>query len=124
MRHFLLSLPVAPLALGMGVRAAPRALIALSGRPHGALARLLGTGPTAIALTPVAVAADQHGGPASGAQVSSSRRFHWPKCQWGTRRERPLRERLCVQRSREGSGRGIGTVLASLGRCRACFPQA
>lgn len=77
MRHYLLAGPVATLALGMHVTPAPAVLIAAAGLTDGAMARLIGTAPRAVAVSTVTVAADQYGGSTTGAQITSSSKVHW-----------------------------------------------
>ena len=78
MRHFLLPLPlpVAALAPGMLQTAVEGGLIAAAGGVQGVLPRLFCAAAGAIALAAIAVAADQNGRPASGAEVASSGRVH------------------------------------------------
>jgi hypothetical protein len=77
MRHFLLSSSVTALSLCMRVTAAQAGLIAAAGRTQGAAAGFFGAGRGAVAVTAIAVAADQYGGAATGAQVASSGKVHW-----------------------------------------------
>ncbi len=100
MRHFLASRAVAALALR--VRQAPRKarLVARAGCPQRGRAGTLGAAGGAIALPPIAVAADQHCRAARGTEIASSGRLHGPWGRWETRRQRPLRERLRAQRPR------------------------
>ena len=77
MRHFLLPDPVTALALCMGVTAPPTGLIAAAGRTQGAAAGFFGASRGAVTVAAITVAADQHGGAATGAQVASSRKVHW-----------------------------------------------
>jgi len=62
---------------GTGVAAAQAVLIATTGSPDRASARLVGASRGAVALAAVAVAANQYGGAAAGAQIASSRQLHW-----------------------------------------------
>ena len=100
MRHFLASRAVAALALR--VRQAPRKarLVARAGCPQRGRAGTLGAAGGAIALPPIAVAADQHCRAACSTEIASSGRLHGPWGRWETRRQRPLRERLRAQRPR------------------------
>ena len=77
MRHFLLFGPVTTLPLRTRMAAAPTGLIAAAGRTLGTLAGFFGAGRSAVTVTAITVAADQHGGAATGAQVASSRKVHW-----------------------------------------------
>lgn len=76
MRHFRLPRPVTALTLGMGM--APRAtgLKALASRLHAMLAYLGRASKRTVALTPVAVAANEHWGAAAGTQVASCGKLH------------------------------------------------
>ena len=53
---------------------------------------LVGTSSSAVALAAVAVAANQYGGAAAGAQIASSGEIHWSPLTNGERRRRPLRD--------------------------------
>lgn len=77
MRHFLCSGPVTALALRMRVAATQAGLIAAAGRTQGVVAGFFGAGRGAVAVAAIAVAADQHGGAATGAQVASCGEVHW-----------------------------------------------
>ena len=99
MRHFVPSHAVAALAFGVGGSPTIAGLIPPPGRAHRGRTGLLRTAARAIAVAAIAVTADQHRRAAGGTQVASSGRFHWQVGQWEARRKRPLRERLCGQRS-------------------------
>ncbi len=77
MRHFLLSGPVATLPFGMGATAPMAVLIATSSCPDRLLAGPRRTARSAVAMTTITGAADQHRVAATGAQVASSGEFHW-----------------------------------------------
>ena len=84
MRHFLRPngvqsrpVPVTLLTFGVSVATAQAVLITATGGTNRASARLSGTSGGAVALAAVAVAANQHGGAAAGAQVASSGEVHW-----------------------------------------------
>lgn len=77
MRHFLRFGPVTALPLCMRVTAAQAGLIAATGHTLGAVAGVFGAGRGAVTVTTIAVAADQHGRAATGAQVASSGMVHW-----------------------------------------------
>ena len=77
MRHFLCSGPVTALALGMGVTATQAGLIAAASGTQGVAAGFFGAGRGAVTVASIAVATDQHGGAATGAQVASSGKVHW-----------------------------------------------
>lgn len=76
MRHFLLPGTVSTLAFCMGATAAMRALIATASSPYRLLACLRRTS-IAVAIAPITIAADKHGGAAAGAQVAASWEFSW-----------------------------------------------
>ena len=88
MRHFLRpkavqshSGPITLLTFGVGVTTAQTVLIAITGGPDRAAACQVGTSRGAVALATVAVAANEYGGAAAGAQIASSREVHgspWP----------------------------------------------
>lgn len=77
MRHFVLSGPVSTLAFGMGATAPMRVLIATAGGPYRLLACLQRASLRAVAVAAITIAADMHGGAATGAQVAPSWEFHW-----------------------------------------------
>ena len=90
MRHFLRpkgvqshSGPITLLTFGVGVTTVQTVLIATTGGPDRASARLSGTSAGAVALAAVAVAANQYGGAAAGAQIASSGEVHCHRDQWG-----------------------------------------
>ena len=68
MRHHLLARPPLPLAPGMGMTAFAAVLVAFASSALGASSGLARTRGTAIALTPVAVAADEYSAATAGAQ--------------------------------------------------------
>ena len=78
MRHFLLPGSVTALAFGMGVTTAAAVLIAATRSTRGLSACLVGTVRSAVALTTITVAANEHRRATTGAQVTSSREIHWP----------------------------------------------
>ena len=84
MRHFLRpkgvqshSGPITLLTFGVRVTATQTGLIAATGGTNRAPARLAGTSCGAVALTAIAVAANQYGGAAAGTQIEPSREVHW-----------------------------------------------
>ncbi len=84
MRHFLRpkgalsrSGPIPLLTFGVGMTAAQAVLIAATGGSDRVSARPVGTSAGAVALAAVAVAANQYGGAAAGAQIASSGEVHW-----------------------------------------------
>ena len=76
MRHFRLSRPVTALTLGMGMAPTATGLKALAGRLHALLAYPGRAAKRTVALTPIAVAANEHGGAAAGTQVASCGKLH------------------------------------------------
>lgn len=76
MRHFLPPGSVAALAFGMGKTAPKRGLIAATGGAQRMAAGPFGAAGGAVALAAVAVAANEYGRAATGAQIASSGRFH------------------------------------------------
>ncbi len=111
MRHFLHSSLVPALPLRMGATAAQTVLITDSSGANRALPRLISARRGAVAVAAITVATDQYGRAATGAQVVSSRRVHWQSGPMESRRPRPLREILCLQR-RLGELRGTTSELA------------
>ena len=75
MRHFLFARPPLPLAPGVGVTAFASVLVALGSSTLGASSGLARTSGAAIALPPVAVAADGDSAVAAGAQKEPGRRL-------------------------------------------------
>jgi hypothetical protein len=73
MRHYLLTRAPLPLAPGVGVTALAAVLIALGGCALGASSGLVRTSGAAIALTTVAVAANDYGAAAAGAKKEPRR---------------------------------------------------
>ena len=76
LRHYLLAPPPSPLAPGVGMTAFAAVLVALGSSTLGARSGLARTSGTAIALTPVAVAADGYSATAAGAQKEPGRRLN------------------------------------------------
>lgn len=76
MRHFCLPGAVAALACGVFVATGQTQLIALTGSLEGMGASHLRTITSAVALTAVAVAANQYSSAAAGAKIVSCGRFH------------------------------------------------
>lgn len=126
MRHFMLPGAVSTLAFGMGTTAAMRVLVATAGSPQRLLTCLRRTSSAAVAVAAITVAAHEHGGAATGAQVASSRKVHWQSGPMDCGHKRALREILCRQRRpRQGaSGRGIGSDLVVGTGVAPAFPPA
>lgn len=79
MRHFLGFCPIATLAFGVRMTAPARRLIAATGSLDGDASCLIGTPCGAVAVTPITVTANDHGGAATRTQVASSREVHGQK---------------------------------------------
>jgi hypothetical protein len=75
MRHYLLARPPLPLAPGMCMTAFAAVLVALTSSTLGTTSGQARTIGAAIALTPVAVAADSDSAAAAGAQKEPGRRL-------------------------------------------------
>jgi len=75
MRHYVLARPPLPLAPGMGMTTFAAVLVALGGSTLGAASGLARASRAAIALTTVAVAADDYSAAAAGAQKEPGRRW-------------------------------------------------
>ena len=116
MPHILLAPPVTAASFGMREAASPAALVAAAGRPQRGPASVVGTVAGAIALTPIAPAADDDLHPAPVAEEHSPRRLHWrfPSRQRDIHRDlRDVDDSLCT-RARHTVGHGIGVDLAVL----------
>ena len=111
MRHFLRFGPIPALAFGMGMTASPRGLIAATGGLDGGASCLISTPCGAVAVTPITVTANDHGGAATRTQVASSREVHGQTGPMGGKTASPLREILCMQRCPSGQ-RGAASELA------------
>ncbi len=104
MRHFLATLAVAPLPLGMRVATTKALLVTLA---RGT--QRLGSGSSsaavgAIALTTVAMAADEHRAAAAGTEITSSWSLHRQEKPMGIRQNRSKSEILSTQRRPPGHG--------------------
>jgi len=111
MRHFLRFGPIPALVFGVCMTASVRRLIAATGGLNGDASCLVGTPCGAVAVTPIAVTADDHGGAATRTQIASSRKVHGQKRANGGRQRRPLRGILGMQRCPSGQ-RGAASELA------------
>lgn len=76
MRHFLLFLPIAALAFGVGMTASPRGLVAPTRSPDCVASCLIGTVGGAVTVASITRAANDNGCAAARAQVESSRNVH------------------------------------------------
>lgn len=132
MRHHLLACPPLPLALGVGMTALAAGLVALAGSTLGATSGLARTSGAAIALTTVAVAADEYSSTAAGAQKEPGRRLgSWhgqssPCVKPASGQPRTLREILCAQRCSPVGPRGaaVGLTWRLLPLSRLLLTQA
>ena len=129
MRHYLLACPALPLAPGVGMTAFAAVLVAFASSTLGASSGLARTSGAAIALTPVAVAADGDSAAAAGAHKEPGWRLgggHGRSCPCvkpTSGQPRSLCEILHAQRRpSEWGARGATVCLpASYRHCRACF---
>ena len=76
MRHFLVFRSITALPFGVGMATSPAGLIAVTGSTDGGASGLIGTLCGAVAVTSVAVAANDHRGTATRTQLASSWNFH------------------------------------------------
>ena len=122
MRHFLPSPPaIAVLAFGMGEAASARFLVALTGRPHGSMAGGFRAPPTAVEVAAVAVAADHHLAPTTGAVEQTRAALHRLLLPMRAGSE-PNRERYSrVGRASHGLGARHRVDCGGQSRCRACL---
>ena len=111
MRHFLRFGPIPALAFGVSMTASVRRLIAATGGTDGGASRMIGAPFGAVAMTPITMTTDDHGGAATRTQVASSREVHGQRAPMGERQQHPLREILCMQRCPTGQ-RGAASELA------------
>ena len=120
MRHFLCSGLVRVLPPRMVVTAAQTVLIATSCGANCALPRWGSARRGAIPVAAITVATDHYCLVASSTHVASSDGVHWPSSPMTTRRRRPLREILCLQRCLGELGARQRNWLGGWDRCRAC----
>ena len=122
MRHIRVARPVTALTLGMGVAPTTTGLETLSSGLHATLAYLGGTRARTVALTPVAVAANEHWGAAAGTEVTSCGRLHRQSGPTGVGLDRAARFVKYLRRQRRPPGLGARhrLELGRYGRCRAC----
>ena len=117
LRHDLLAPPPLTLAPGVGMTAFAAVLVALGRIALGATSGLARTSGAAIALPPVAVAADGDSAAAAGAQKEPGRRlgsWHGRSCPCvkpTSGQPRPLREILRAQRCSPVGPRGAAVGL-------------
>lgn len=111
MRHFLVSGPIPALTFGVRVTSPTTRLIAATGGLDGSASCLIGTPGGAVALTPITVTTNDHGGAATRTQVAPSGEIHGQRSANGGRQQRPLRGILCMQRCPSGQ-RGAASELA------------
>lgn len=118
MRHFLLFGPVTALALGVGMTTLPAGLIAATRGTDGGASGLMGTPCGAVAVTSVAVAANDHRGTATRTQIASSWNFHGQKPMGEDSNARFVKYLACSV-ARQGSGARQRIWLGRWYRCRA-----
>jgi hypothetical protein len=112
MRHTLLACPPLPLASGMGMTALAAVLVSLARSTLGAASGLARTCRAAIALSPVAVAAEDDSVAATGAQKEPGWRLRGlhgrtsPCVSTPSGQSAALREILCAQRCSPVGPRG------------------
>lgn len=111
MRHFLRFGPIPALTFSMGMTASATCLIAATGGTERGASCLIGAGDGAVAVAPIALAANDHGGAATRTQETSSREVHGQRKANGGRQQRPLRGILCMRRCPLGQ-RGAASELA------------
>lgn len=111
MRHILLFGPIPALAFGVCMTTSPARLIAATSGMGSGASCLIGTSRGAVAVTPITVTANDHGGAATRTQVASSRELHGQRGPMGGKTASPLREILCMQRCLSGQ-RGAVSELA------------
>ena len=133
LRHALLARPPLTLAPGMCMAAFAAVLVALTSSALGATSGLARTRGAAIALTAVAVAADEYSAATAGAQKEPGRRLgRWhgqssPCVKPDSGQPRSLREILRAQRCPPEwgvSGRGSGFTCKLLSLSRLLLTQA
>jgi hypothetical protein len=103
MRHFLLFGPVTTLAFGVGMTTSPAGLVAATGATDGGTSGMIGTPCGAVAVTPIAVAANDHRGAATRTQIASSWDFHGQRPMGEDSNARFVKYSACSV-ARQGSG--------------------
>ena len=119
MRHFLRFGPIPALAFGMGMTASPRGLIAATGGLDGGASCLISTPCGAVAVTPIAVTANDHSGAATRTQVASSREVHGQRGPMGGRQQARFVKYSACSVARQDSGARHRNWLGGWDRCRA-----
>lgn len=119
MRHFLLPGPVAALAFGMGMTTSQGGLVAATSSTDGGVSCLIGTGDGAVALPPIAVAANDHGSAATRTQVASSREIHGQRRPMGEDSNARFVKYSACSVARQDSGARHRNWLGGWDRCRA-----
>lgn len=119
MRHFLVSGPIPALTFGVRVTSPTTRLIAATGGLDGSASCLIGTPGGAVALTPITVTANDHGGAATRTQVASSREVHGQRGPMGGRQQARFVEYSACDVARQDSGARHRNWLGGWDRCRA-----
>lgn len=119
MRHFLRFGPIATLAFGVGMTASARRLIAATGGMSGGASCLIGAPCSAVAVAPITVTTDDHGGAATRTQVASSREVHGQKRANGEDSNARFVEYSACSVDRQDSGARQRNWLGGWCRCRA-----
>lgn len=122
MRDFRVARPVTALTLGMGVAPTTTGLKALASGLLPMLAYLGSASKRTVALTALAVAANEHWGAAAGTEVTSCGRLHRQSGPTGVGLDRTARFVKYLHRQRRPAGLGARhrLELGRCGRCRAC----
>jgi len=122
MRHFRTSpLAVATLALGMGEATPTRLLVTSTGRSAGLTAGGFRAPLTAVDVAPVAVAADHHLAPTTGAVEQTRAALHRPLLPMRAGLEPTEKRYFPVGRASHGLGARYREDCGGRDRCRACL---
>lgn len=119
MRHFLRFGPIPALAFGVRMTASVRRLIAATGGLDGGASCLIGTPRGAVAVPPITVTTDDHGGAATRTQVASSREVHGQRRPMGEDSNARFVEYSACDVARQDSGARHRNWLGGWDRCRA-----
>ena len=119
MRHFLRFGPIPTLAFGVRMTTPARRLIAATGGLEGSASRLIGALCGAVAVTPITVTANDHGGAATRTQVASSTEVHGQRGPMGGRQQARFVKYSACDVARQDSGARHRNWLGGWDRCRA-----
>ena len=119
MRHFLRFGPIPALAFGVCMTASPARLIAVTGSLDGGASCLIGTPCGAVAMTPITVTTNDHGGAATRTQVASSREIHGQRRPMGEDSNARFVKYSACSVARQDSGARHRNWLGGWDRCRA-----